>query len=968
MRPYHSIAHRGPFVTGKGKGKGNSEGEPAKSGLASDHVKARKKSTARASQTEVSEPQTSSSSKSRPTSDQFIPGANPIIVAMGASAGGLEAIEKFCANVPKGTDLAFIVIQHQDPKRKSMLVELLQRGTHLQVEAITDQTRVKPGHVYVAPAAARLSITGSTLQLERLQSSSRWHAPIDEFFRKLARERGSGAIGVILSGMGSDGTQGLRAIKEHGGAVFVQSPESASFSGMPASAVNAGLADVIATAEALPEEICRFLEHIPERSGAQSDAPSEQLLDVADRIALILRRRTGHDFSQYKKSSFIRRAERRMALLQQPDLAAYSRYLEDHQHEADLFFRDLLINVTQFFRDASIWNSVIRDMLPALLATHPDGGELRAWVPACSTGEEAYSLAMAFHEALDILRPTAHFSLQIFATDLDSEAIDVARRADYPETILADIGEQRLQRFFIEQDGVYHVNNVIREMVVFAQHNLIMDAPFTRLDLISCRNLLIYFDQDLQRKLIQMFHYALKPGGFLILGASESIGNATALFEQLPGKQRIFEKKEGANLSYVTDFPVVLDHDGKRSATNTHSTTRPDRKLNLKALVENLLLNTYAPAAALVSESGELLYVSGKTGDYLEPASGEASLSIVHMAREGLGRSLRKVIARALSEQAALVEESALVEIKGDQRPVTVSARPLAKTATRERMLLITFINSAREPQRKVAVRSSSTDPVVLSEVSELKQQLEAARQQLQTVLQDNEDAQEELKYSNERLQSLNEELQSTNEELMTSKEEMQSMNEELQSVNYELRAKVNELSRANDDMENLFDSTEIATLFLDRDLKVRRYTARTLELFKLIPSDVGRPIADLVSDMDYPSFESDLKSVLQSLVNMRHEVSSGDGRWFLVQIMPYRTHQDRVDGLVITFTNITRAKELEASQHEALSMLQQRFDEQAGELSEASELEATLRKAKAALQARLKPAHGDSSRTREKS
>lgn len=951
-------------MTSRGKSKNRSKGKPAKSGRSSDQEAGVNNNTNKASQSKPGKSKIRPSSKSRPTATRFNPDANQAIVAIGASAGGLEAIETFLANVPKRLDLAFIVIQHQDPKRESMLVELLQRGTHLEVEAITDQIRVKPGHVYIAPAAARLSISGSTLQLEPLQGSGRWHSPIDDFFRKLARERGAAAIGVILSGMGSDGTEGLRAIKEHGGAAFVQSPESAAFSGMPASAVKAGLADVIATAEALPEEICRFLEHVPPRSDSQGDAPSEQVLIDVEKIVRILRDRTGHDFSLYKKASFIRRAERRMALVQLFDLGAYARYLEDHQQEADLLFRDLLINVTQFFRDGPIWNSVIRDVLPALLASRPDGGELRAWVPACSTGEEAYSLAMAFHEALDTLRPTEHYTLQIFATDLDPEAIDIARSADYPETILADIGEQRLQRFFIEQNPGYHVNSIIREMVVFAQHNLIMDAPFTRLDLIACRNLLIYFDQELQRKLMQMFHYALNPEGYLILGASESIGSATALFKQLPGKQRIFRKQEVASLRYVSNFPVVLAHDDKRSAATMNAMTRPEKKVNLKALVETLLLNSYAPAAALVSETGELLYVSGRTGDYLEPAMGEASLNIVHMAREGLGSSLRKVIARALSEPTALVEERALVEAKGVNKLVTVSARPLAKTATRARMLLITFTDAHQEPKREVAVRSNPADP---AEMSELKQQLEAVQLQLQTVLQDNEDAQEELRYSNERLQSLNEELQSTNEELMTSKEEMQSMNEELQSVNYELRAKVNELSRANDDMENLFDSTEIATLFLDRDLKVRRYTARTRTLFKLIPGDIGRPITDLVTDIDYPTFEPDLKKVLQSLVSKKLEVTAGNGRWFLVQIMPYRTYQDRVDGLVITFTNITRAKELEVSQREALSILQERLNEQAGKLADAEDLQATLHKTEAALQAQLKPAHGDSSRTREK-
>jgi two-component system CheB/CheR fusion protein len=835
------------------------------------------------------------------------------IVGLGASAGGLAALEQFLSHVPPDSGLAFVIVQHLDPNREGMLVELLQRHAPIPVVEAQDQMPVAPNHAYVIPPGHDLSILQGVLHLLAPPEPRGLRLPIDFFFKSLADDCQQRSIGVVLSGMGSDGTLGLRAIRQAAGASFVQTPASAQFDSMPRSAIDAGVADVVATAEELPGKI---LAHV---AGARPSAPAAEAAaldpagaDLLDKVIVLLRSQSGHDFSQYKKSTLARRIERRMALHQLARMSDYLRYLRGNPQEGELLFNELLIGVTSFFRDPAVWEQVKSEVIPALLARYPDGALLRAWIPGCSTGEEAYSLAILFKEALKAANPVQRYALQIFASDVDKEAIAAGRAGLYPRSIAADVSAPRLERYFVEDPGGYRVCNEIREMVIFAEQNIIADPPFTKLDLLSCRNLLIYLESELQVKLMQLFHYSLVTGGYLLLGSAESIGPATALFAPLPGKGRIYRQLDTPARILPVDFPAAYGQAHVRSGVSMAPGHEAALAIpNLSLLVENLVLQRYAPAAVLVTGEGEMLYFSGKTGKYLEPASGKPSLNLFAMARGGLNQALNEAFHRAVREKS----EARLKKIKvdghsGSAQYVDVVIQPLDEPAGLRGRVLVVFTD-VQPPQRRRA-RGATAESEAAPRVEALLQELQQSREDAKCTREEMQTSQEELKSTNEELQSTNEELQSTNEELTTSKEEMQSMNEELQTINHELQAKVNELSRASNDMKNLLDSTEIATLFLDDLLNVRRFTAQTTRIFKLIPGDMGRPITDIVSDLNYPALASDARDVLRTLVFRECDVATFDGRWFKVRIMPYRTQENRIDGVVITFSDMTLSKKLE--------------------------------------------------------
>lgn len=834
------------------------------------------------------------------------------IVGIGASAGGLVALEQFLSNVPLASGMAFVIVQHLDPQREGMLVELLQRHTPMPIVEAQDQMPVEPDHGYVIPPGCDLSVRQGVLHLLVPLEPRGLRLPIDFFFKSLADDRQQHSIGVVLSGMGSDGTLGLRAIRQAAGACFVQSPASAQFDSMPRSAIEAGVADVVAAADELPGKILAYIAHL--RIGVRPEPePGTKNLDDFDKVIAQLHVQTGHDFSLYKKSTISRRIERRMGLHQLSRTADYQRYLRETPSEAELLFNELLIGVTSFFRDPGVWVQLQAEVIPALLASHPQGAVLRAWVPGCATGEEAYSLAMVFKETLEAVNPNGRFTLQIFASDLDQAAVATARAGIYPRSIAVDVSTQRLGRFFVEDGVGYRVCNEIREMVIFAQQNLIVDPPFTKLDLLSCRNLLIYLEADLQVKLIQLFHYSLNPGGFLLLGSAESIGAATALFEPLPGKSRFYRRLDAPARVLPVGFPAAFVHSHARLSTDagTLAGGMGASAPNLQSLVDCLVLQYYAPAAVLVSRQGELLYVSGKTGKYLEPASGKASLNVLAMARDGLRQALSETFHRALREQSTGLLKKVRIAGEGAALHVDVVVQPLQEPVALQGLVLIVFIDVAVPPRRKARGAAGAVSAEV-ARVETLMQELAQSREDAKSVREEMQTSQEELKSTNEELQSTNEELQSANEELTTSKEEMQSMNEELQTVNLELQAKVTELSRASNDMKNLLNSTEIATLFLDEELKVRRFTAQTTRIIKLIPSDVGRSITDIVTDLNYPAMANDAREVLRTLVFCEKDVPTRDARWFKVRIMPYRTQENRIDGLVITFADVTERKQLE--------------------------------------------------------
>ena len=847
------------------------------------------------------------------------------IVGIGASAGGLEALELFLGKVPEGSGMAFVIVQHLDPTHKGIMAELLQRTTTMQVVQVKDRTRVQPDCVYVIPPNKDMSILHGVLHLLAPVAPRGLRLPIDFFFRSLADDRQDQSIGVILSGMGSDGTLGLRAIKEKAGVVFVQAPASAKFDGMPRSAVDAGLADVVAPVEELPGKIIAFLQHAPLIAGpglAQEDKAQSGL----EKVVILLRAQTGHDFSLYKKTTVYRRIERRMGIHQIDRIASYVRFLQENPQELDLLFKELLIGVTNFFRDPAAWEQLKKEVIPALLAGRAPSQALRAWVPGCSTGEEAYSLAIVFQEALEQLKPAGNTALQIFATDLDRDAIEKAREGVFPANIAADVPPERLGRFFVQVERGYQVAKSIREKVIFAPHNIIMDPPFTKLDILSCRNLLIYLTLELQKKLLPLFHYSLNRGGFLFLGSAETIGSFTDLFELLKGKARLYRRLDSALRAEPVEFPA--------SFVSALPGAPPPKALkpaaNLQSLAEQLLLQCYSPAAVLVNDKGDILYISGRTGKYLEPAAGKANWSIFAMAREGLRHELTGVFQKALRQKGAVTLRNVKVGTNGGVQAVDLTVQPLEEPEALRGLVMIVITDVATPPETKPTGRTQRA-PARNVQVAELERDLEQARQELHTTREEMQTSQEELKSTNEELQSTNEELQSTNEELTTSKEEMQSLNEELQTVNNELQAKVDDQSRTHNDMRNLLDSTDIATLFLDNALCVRRFTSQTTKITQLIASDVGRPITDIASDLFYPELAEDVQQVLRTLVRAEKQVAARDGRWFTARILPYRTLENVIDGVVITFVDITVSKTLEAQLRQTQADLEKRMAKQAG-------------------------------------
>ncbi|MGE5402005.1 MAG: chemotaxis protein CheB [Ignavibacteriales bacterium] len=839
------------------------------------------------------------------------------VVGIGASAGGLEALELFFANMEEDSGMAFVVIQHLDPTHKGMMPELLQRFTSMKVIQVTDGLKIMRNCVYIIPPNKSMSVLNGSLHLFAPVEKRGLRLPVDYFFRSLAEDLQERSIGIILSGMGSDGSIGLRAIKELGGIVLVQDPESAKFSGMPRSAIEAVQADIVAPADELPKKLLAFLKHIPIIISLHGKEIKES--NSLDKIIILLRTQTGHDFSLYKKNTVYRRIERRMGIHKIDRISHYIRFLQENPNELDILFKELLIGVTNFFRDPAVWEYLKEKIFPQLFMRLPSRYLLRAWVPACSTGEEAYSLAIIFREAMDgFKQQNERLKLQIFATDLDADAINRARKGFFPANIASDITPERLNRYFNPFEDGFCVKPEIREMVVFAQQNVIKDPPFTKLDLISCRNLLIYLEQELQRKLISMFHYSLNPGGILLLGNSESNGDNRIMFTPVEAKLRLYKRSVSTTPDMQSELPTSFLKIKTETIAKTLNMKVTD---NMQSLADQLLLQHYAPASVLVNKDGDIFYITGRTGNYLEPASGKANMNIFAMARPGLRNELSIAFHKALQNFEKIVCRN--IEIRDNARSyfVDLTIQKIEKPEPLRDLIIVVFSDVPAITEKKLLKskkRKASGNP----HEEELKMELQHLKQEMQNSLEKMQTSQEELRSANEELQSTNEELQSTNEELTTSKEEMQSLNEELQTVNMELRNKVDEFTLVNNDMVNLLNSTEIAILFLDNDLRIRKFTKLTTKIFKLKQRDIGRFFTDQVSDLIYPEISDDASEVLSTLIISEKDIPTLDGRWFSVRIMPYRTTDDRIDGLVITFTDITKAKNLEAELNKTISKL----------------------------------------------
>jgi len=838
------------------------------------------------------------------------------IVCIGASAGGLEALEQFFENVPDNSGLGYVVIQHLDPTQKGMLPELLQRITKMEVIQVKDRMQVQPNRVYVIPPNKSMSVLNGTLYLFDPVESRGLRLPIDFFLRSLADDQKELGVGVILSGMGSDGSMGCRLLKEKNGIVLVQEPINAKFDSMPRNVIDSVAVDIIAPANELPMKLLALLKYLPTIATDLKVEIKDQ--SALGKIIILLRNHTGNDFSLYKKNTVYRRIERRMSVHKIDKISAYVTFLQKNLKEVDILFKELLIGVTNFFRDKDVWDNLADVIMPTMISKLQEGTILRAWVAGCSTGEEAYSLAIVFKEAVEKINPHGGFSLQIFATDLDNEAIESARKGLFPLNIAADVSPKRLNRFFVKTEDSYRVNTEIREMVVFAKHNIILHPPFTKVDILTCRNLLIYMDAELQKKLLGLFYYSINPGGIMILGSAESLGVQSHFFSTVDSKLKIFKRSISSTVSpELFDFPSSFARN-KQNITENKLPIMPPQ--NIQTLANDILLQYYSPPGVLVNEKGDIIYISGRTGKYLEPAVGKANMNIFAMLREGLRNEFPSAFRQALLKKEQVVLRNIKVGTNGGTQLVKVSIQWLDKPDALKGMVMIIFID---EPINTIHKPSGENDEKALTIIhqSELEKELQVAREDIQNTLEEMQTSQEELKSTNEELQSTNEELQSTNEELTTSKEEMQSLNEELQTVNAELQSKVDDFTRVNNDMKNLLNSTDIATLFLDKDLNIRRYTDQTTKIFKLIKSDVGRPFTDQVSDLIYPDLASDALEVLRTLVFVKKQIQTKDGRWYSIRIMPYRTFDDRIDGLVITFFNITDLKQLEEELHDKEQM-----------------------------------------------
>ncbi len=805
-------------------------------------------------------------SKSRDKQDAGLP-----IIGIGASAGGLEAFEEFFRNMAPDRGMAFVLIPHLDPGHASMLTEILQRITTMPVIEAQDQMLVKPNSVYVIPPNRDMTIFRGALQLSVPDRPRGHRMLIDSFFRSLAEDQGERAICVILSGTGTDGTLGLRAVHGAGGVSFVQEPTTAKYDGMPGSAVHSGLATYIMPVEKMPEQLTTYVETLFEK-GIKPELPSPPVTNALNKIVAVLRTRTGHDFSLYKQNTIRRRIERRMIAHGISDTVDYARYVQEHSEEVSLLFKELLINVTSFFRDTEAFAALKNDIMPKIFEHKPENYVFRVWVAGCATGEEAYSIAMTFREYMD--ESTQEFKVQIYSTDIDDDAIAVARSGAYPPNISIDVSAERLKRFFVKDETGYRVKKEIREMIIFASQNVIKDPPFTKLDLVSCRNLLIYLEPELQNRLIPTFHYALKLGGFLFLSPSESIGNFLDLFAPVSRKWNLYVAKQSMD-SGIRVMRGGLSWTQNQRVFGVEDGLKRGKDINFAELARKSLLQYYAPPSVITDEKGEILFVNGETGRYLQPAQGRANLNVVEMAREGLQREMRTAILTASTQKKPVTYSDLPVRTDGGIQGVNVTVRPLADQGKPLGYLIVTFeeVESPTKATRYMTKPPSKSGKFKRSE--ELEQELLYTRENLQASIEELQASNEELKATNEELQSTNEELQSTNEELETSKEELQSINEELVTVNSELQAKIEQLAGMQNDMKNLLDNTNIATIFLDHNLAIKRFTREATALYRLAPTDVRRPLADLKSNIEGEDLVTDAQTVLESLVPREKEVQT---------------------------------------------------------------------------------------------
>lgn len=833
------------------------------------------------------------------------------VVGIGASAGGLRALEQFFRHLPDETGMAFVIVQHLAPNYKSELAMLLQRHTSLEVQQITDGLAVHPNAIYVIPPGQELSLEGEVLRLTQRGPHSRSRSPIDVFFHALANELSERAVAIVLSGTGTDGTNGVKAVKENGGFTMAQEPTDAEYDGMPKSAIGTNCIDLVAPATELAERLVSYRQSVLKVQFPQlAESLANSDTDILQRILVQLRERVGHDFTNYKHSTILRRIGRRMRVQNIDDMADYLSYLRRDHQEVQALFRDFLISVTNFFRDPQAFEALEEQVMPKLFSRKQQPVEqLRIWVPGCATGEEAYSLAILLSEyaAKNEARP----DIQIFATDIDREALAFAQRGFYSDAITSEVGTERLQRFFRKEAAGYRVTKEIREKILFASHNLVTDPPFSRLDFIACRNLLIYLERPLQETVFGLFHYALQPGGYLFLGSSESPDVAQDLFSAVDKKHRVFQRRD----SVITE-PRFLATSNRPKPRMQQPSTREEQRQQLSQVEEQYQqwrLQQYAPPALLVDNNHKIVHLFGNARRYVQMNEGPATLNVLDAILAPLRIELRTALYEAFQNQTHTV--SRLQQITIDDEPVQLRFQvgPVKIQNFPDALVEVVFEEYPTSLLIPTSVESES-DAEVNTLAQQLEEELVRTKERLQTTIEEYESSNEELQASNEELQSMNEELQSTTEQLETSKEELQSVNEELIVVNQELKEKIEALSQANGDLQNLMASTEIGTIFLDRELRVKRFTPRAEEVFHIMPMDVGRPFAHLSHTLQFADLEETVRTVLDRLVPKEFEVPTKDDRWYILHILPYRTLDDKIDGVVITCVDVTKLKETETA------------------------------------------------------
>jgi two-component system CheB/CheR fusion protein len=826
------------------------------------------------------------------------------VVALGGSAGAFKAFEKFFMHMPADSGMAFVLIMHLDPNYAGQLSELIQAFTPMPVTEAEDGIQVKPNHIYVIPPDKDMGIHNRKLLLLKPAKANGFRLPIDYFLQSLAEDQWNRSVAIILSGMGSDGETGVRIIKEKLGMVMVQDPETAQYDSMPKTSIATNLVDYVLAPEEMPIKLIQYLNH-----PALSEEPVEQVkaeirdANTIQKILMLLRSHTGHDFSHYKTNTITRRIDRRLALHQLSDYSSYINYMRENPHEIDALFKELLIGVTKFFRDMGAYESLKEKLLP-ILRLKTNNEPVRVWVAGCSTGEEAYTIAMLLMECYSSLTIKRMPKIQIFATDLDIEAIEIARTGVYNSNIIADVSPERLERFFNKRAEKFQVKKELREMLVFAQHNLIKDAPFTRLDLLSCRNVLIYLNADLQKKIMPIFHYSLNQTGILMLGPAETIGGFTDLFVPADAKWKIFERKEGSPASSkIMDFQFNISRQNLGNGSKADEPKTAKKKSMLESF-NRFLLDSFTPVSLLVNDKGDILYINGKTGKFLELSSGEAAMNVFEMVRDELKNVVRNAIYQAHTQKTLVTLND--IKLKEQQQTRIINLKVcIFNESDLQGLTLIVFEDKGlvKKASNKKNNKEKNSEQSLM--VDELQKELEYTKQQLHSTI-------EQMETSLEELKSTNEELQSTNEESLTTKEEMQSLNEELMTTNASYQSKAEELTRLNNDMKNLLDNTEIGTIFLDNQLSILRYTPQVKALFNVIASDTGRSITDIKFNFDLPDFKKIIIDVIETLAAKEVEIKTNNNIWYNLRIMPYRTTDNFISGAVLTFTNISSLKIVE--------------------------------------------------------